>query len=361
METKPIFLLIIVLIFTSFENQIEDYVCKPCELSCDELTFSKPGICPHCKMKLIKKSDLEKKLVLNEINIQNGSGEFLIDGGNQNKDKTIKVFYHKPKNYQPESQILIVVPGAGRNGDSYRDAWISASEKYGILILSPMYSEKEFGFGAYHMCGLMYDLNLKNNIEYVKNSNIVKLKEDGFTFKVNSNPEKWIFNDFDRIFDLVVDALGATQTQYDLFGHSAGGQILHRMAIFQQNSKANRILASNSGFYTLPDFESELPFGIKNTKLTEQDLKSSFRKKLILCIGELDNEHEKGGTLLRSVSADKQGKHRLERGKFFFNEAKTKAKKMNLEFNWELKITPNIGHNHRKMGASAAEFLYKKQ
>ena len=88
----------------------------------------------------------EKELVLNQINIQEGSGEFLIEGGKAKKDKTVKIFYHKPKNYRANSKFLMVIPGAGRNGDSYRDAWIDESEKYSLLILSPMYQESQYGF-----------------------------------------------------------------------------------------------------------------------------------------------------------------------------------------------------------------------
>ncbi len=113
--------LVIAIFFFSCKNEKAEYVCKPCDLSCDDLTFSKPGICPHCKMELIKKSELipEKKLIINEIEIQTGPGFFLIESGNEKQNKIIKVFYHKPKNFRPDSKILLVIPGAGRNGDSY--------------------------------------------------------------------------------------------------------------------------------------------------------------------------------------------------------------------------------------------------
>ncbi len=357
---KLIFL--ISLFILSCKNKQGDYVCNPCDLSCDELSFSEPGICPHCDMALIKKNDLTKKkqLVLNEVVIQEGSGEFLIDGGLGKEKKPIKVFYHKPKNYTKDSEILLVIPGAGRNGDSYRDAWIEESEKYSVLILSPMYPENEYPFEDYHLCGLISNLNLKNSITRIDNTNMVNLDEDNFNFTVNLNRNKWIFNDFDRIFDLVVNKLGSNQTQYDAFGHSAGGQILHRLAVCAISSKVNRILASNSGFYTLPDFDTELPFGIKNTPISKEDLKASFKRNLVLFIGELDNESETGGTLLRSHSADLQGLHRLERAKFFFHQSKSIAEKMEYDFNWKLEIIPNIGHNHSKMGDTAAKYLYGK-
>ncbi len=353
------YLVIIASLSSCKENQ-EGYVCPPCDSSCDSLTFSSDGKCPHCDMQLIKLGALNKTgdLVINEINIQTGSGEFLIEGGVGHKEKVIKIYYHKPKTFQPQSRILIVIPGSGRNGDSYRDSWKEESEKYGVLILAPMYPESEYGFGDYHLGGLMYDLALEESVTYVENSNQVILDEESFSFKVNANADEWIFNDFDRLFESVIIAIGSEQTEYDIFGHSAGGQILHRFAIFQPNSKANRIVASNSGSYTLPDFSSGLPFGVKNTPLTEAKLGSSFKKHLVLFIGELDNEDEKGGLLLRSPSVDKQGLHRLARGRFFYNETKTTADKLGFDFNWELVIIPNVGHNYRQMGNAAGDFLY---
>ncbi len=353
-------LLFVCLTFFSCKNKHGDYVCTPCDLSCDELSFSEPGMCPHCDMALIKKSDLkqQKELVLNEVNIHEGSGAFLIEGNQGKTNKPIKVYYNKPKNFNADSKILMVIPGAGRNGDSYRDAWIDISEKYSVLILSPMYAEKNYPFEDYHLCGIMDNLNLKNSITRIESTNMVTLNENTFDFTVNPNKNEWIFNDFDRIFDLTVNQLKSNQTQYDAFGHSAGGQILHRLAVLASSTKVNQILASNSGFYTLPNVNITLPFGLKETGLTKEDLKKSFKRKLILFIGELDNETETGGTLLRSKSADVQGLHRLERAKYFFKTSKAIAKEMQCDFNWSMEVIPYVGHDHQKMGKAAGKYLY---
>ncbi|MDO1451081.1 hypothetical protein Q0590_32705 [Rhodocytophaga aerolata] len=312
-------------------------------------------------MKLIKKSDLkeEKELVLNLIHIQEGSGEFLIEGGKSNKDRPIQVFYHRPKNYGAHSKILMVIPGAGRNADSYRDAWIEESEKYSLLILSPLYQESEYGFEDYHLCGLIKGSNLKNSIDYVEGTNIAKLDEEKVNFKFNPNSDEWIFNDFDRIFDLAVKALNSKQIKYDIFGHSAGGHILHRLALFQKSSKTNIILASNASFYTLPSFDYRFPFGLKDSSIDREALKNAFRRKLVVFLGELDNENETGGTLLRSKSADQQGFHRLARGNFFFKHAKEMAAAFDFEFNWQIKTIPGVGHNHQLMGDAAGKYLYE--
>lgn len=342
------------------QSKENTYLCNPCELSCDILIFHQPGKCPHCGMQLISKVELHKydDLVVNEIKIENGSGQYLIEGGKGYQDKVIRVYYHRPQNFTPDSPILLVIPGSGRDADEYRDSWIKASEKYGLLILSPKYAEQEYNFGAYHLGGVLHSMNLKSCITRKENSNIVELDEPNFRYEINSNEEEWIFNDFDRLFDGAVAAIGSSQTMYDIFGHSAGGQILHRMVLFHPHSKANRILASNSGFYTMPDHKSEMPFGLEQTPVNVQELKSSFGNKLVLFLGELDNENESGGLLLRSPTVDKQGLHRLARGKYFYKEGKLKAERMNTPFNWKLEVIPNTGHDFRKMGAAAAEYLY---
>ncbi len=354
-------ILLLVSLLFACQSTSEEYVCTPCHQSCDELTFKAAGTCPHCGMKLIKKSELQQAapLILNDVQLNTGSGVFELEGGPGREGKSIQVFYHKPESFSKDSKILLVIPGAGRNGDSYRDAWIEESEKYSVLILSPMYAEEDYAFEDYHLCGLIRDVNLREVVEYEENSNRVKLDETQLQFQVNTEAQDWIFGDFDRIFDRVVAATQSTQTEYDVFGHSAGGQILHRFTIFYPQSKANRILAGNSGFYTLPTAEAKLPFGTQGIDLPKSQLELAFGKKLVLFLGELDNENEQGGTLLRSTSADQQGLHRLARGVYFYETAKNIAQELGVSYEWKIEVVPQIGHDHRKMGDAAAKFLYE--
>ncbi|MEX0291172.1 MAG: hypothetical protein AB3N14_18865 [Flavobacteriaceae bacterium] len=353
---------VLLLLLTGCQEKKGEFVCKPCGLECDQLSFAEAGTCPHCNMPLVKQADLQqdRNLKINKVVLRKGSGSFRLDGGPFKPEKTIEVFYYKPDNFNAHSQILIVVPGAGRNGDSYRDAWIPEAENYNLLVLAPSYSEADYSFEDYHLGGILSELNLENNIKFLDNSNIVELEEEGLDFRINPDQASMIFPDFDRIFDEVVSTLKGSQKSYDIFGHSAGGQILHRMALFYPHSKAKHIIASNAGFYTLPDFETELPFGIKATQLTDESLKKTFSTSLILLIGELDNAEETGGTLLRSRTADIQGLHRLSRGKFFYDTASQKAAALKTPFNWRLEIVPQVGHDHEKMGDHAAKLLYKK-
>lgn len=332
----------------SCPNKTIEYVCKPCDLPCDKMTFNQPGICPHCTMDLIKKSELipEKELIVNEIAIQNGSGKFLIEGGFQ-KEKTISIHYYKPENLKPESQTILVLPGAGRNGDDYRDAWIEQAEKYTILVLSLEYSETHYpGISNFNLAGMISDVVLNKERTGVD------------SFKISQNTNEWIYNDFDRIYDVVKAELNLNLDSYDMFGHSAGGQILHRFAIFKPQHKANRILASNSGWYTVPtDFDS-FPVGLKDINSSAKEI--DFTSNLILFLGEKDDAHETRGHLRRSPEVDKQGLHRLARGKYFYSESKKIASELGTKYNWSLEIIPSIGHDYREMSNAAADFLYKK-
>jgi len=349
------------LIGCSSDNQ-GDFVCPPCDQSCDQLSFNEAGKCPHCHMELIHRDELTmEELVLNQIIFKQGSGAFLIEGADFRPEATIKVYYHQPQNYSADSPIVLVIPGAGRNADSYRDAWIEKSEQYGVFIVAPMYDDEQYTFEDYHLGGLIKETNLDQSVQFSDTSNQVFLDESQWQATLNHNRDQWLFQDFDRIFQLTKAALGNNQERYDLFGHSAGGHILHRLVLFHDSPFVNRILASNASFYTLPDDQTTFPFGLKGTDLNQANLSRSFAQKLVVFLGAQDNDQEKGGTFLRSETADKQGLHRLARGKHFFNSARTLSDSLAIEFNWQLHIVPNVGHNQALMAQAAADLLYANQ
>ncbi|KGJ90514.1 alpha/beta hydrolase [Thalassotalea sp. ND16A] len=295
------------------------------------------------------------------VDIQAGSGSFSMKGGKQHENYTINVFYHKPKGFNESSPILMVIPGAGRNADDYRDSWVASSEKYNALILSPSYKEEDYNFAAYHLGGIVKNMKFlkEPRMEKYNKRMVFKIEDEDISFDRNYHSDSFIFKDMDRIFDHAVMALATPQKQYDIFGHSAGGQIAHRLAVFNPNSKVNRILAANSGSYTVPSFAQKLPFGTQDALLSKSHFEKAFAEKLVLFIGEKDNENETGGMLLHSPAVNKQGLHRLARAQYFYKNSKIMASTLELKFNWQLKIIPNIGHNYRLMGQAAATYLYE--
>lgn len=276
-----------------------------------------------------------------------GSGKFSVTGAAGYAEKEILVHYHVPKSINVNSRVLIVVPGAGRNGDSYRDSWIKASEKFNVVILSPSYSEEKYpGFWNYNIGGMLSD---------VKASKAKGVE----SFKIVKNPKEWIYNDFDEIFEAAKARFNLTTGKYDMFGHSAGGQVLHRLALFDVENKANVIIAANSGWYTVPDDDQTFPYGVGDLGFTNDFYRSAFGKKLVVFLGEKDDENERRGDLTRSVEIDRQGTHRLARGKNFFNNAQRFARNMGAKLNWSIEIIAGVGHDKNLMGEAAAEYLYR--
>lgn len=288
------------------------------------------------------------ELAANEI-INLGSGKFTIEGGKGHTEKKIDIYYHLPVSHNENTRVLIVIPGAGRNGWSYRDSWVEASEKYNVLILSPSYSEKFYPrFWNYNIGRMLSDVKIN------------KAKSAIESYTVVSDPNEWIFSDFDRIFNHSISELSLTAKKYDMFGHSAGGQILHRFALFEAKNKANRILASNSGWYTVPTFNEDFPYGLGKGVSSQETIRPAFKSKLTVFLGELDNEHETRGHLVRNPQLDIQGTYRLSRGKHFFKKSKELASSLNVKYNWNMHIVPGVGHDYKNMGKAAAKYLYSE-
>jgi len=353
-------LLGLLIVLSSCTSTTEYYVCPPCDQACDTLTFAGPGTCPHCQMALVPVRSLmpPEHIRVEDIQIEPGSGSFWIPGGPAHPNAPVRVFYYYPPDFSNTSRILVVIPGAGRDADEYRDAWIKAADRHDVLVLAPQYSEQAYPFEDYHMAGWMQDVSLEEAVTFVPGSNIARLDESVLSYTVNQDRNTWLFADFDRLFSLVQEITASTQSQYDLFGHSTGGQILHRLAISYPSDKVDRIVAANSGFYTIPDTSLTLPFGLKGLQVPEQVIRDAYQRNQVLLLGELDNARETGGTLLRSPTADQQGLHRLARGRYYYQQAQQSAGRSGVSLQWEKVEVPEVGHDFRKMSRAAAKYLY---
>ncbi|MCJ8270317.1 MAG: hypothetical protein MJK04_13060 [Psychrosphaera sp.] len=279
--------------------------------------------------------------------ISTGTGAYIMPGGLGHEEKQIKVFYHKPKNFTANSRVLIVLPGAGRSGRSYLRSWEKASEQHSLLVLSLKYDIKYYPeFWEYNIAGMVTDVKLNAAETEIVSHTAVK------------NPTDWIYSDFDRIFDDVIGKLKMNAKVYDMFGHSAGSQVLQRLTLFGLSDKVNRMLAANSGWYTMLDFEQPFPFGLKDAVVTKDQVKAAFQAKLILYLGEQDNKNETRGDLATGPYIDLQGDSRFTRGQHFFKHAKATAKKLGVTFNWKMVFVPGIGHSQKKISVPAADYLY---
>ena len=87
-------------------------------------------------------------------------------------------------------------------------------------------------------------------------------------------------------------------------------------------------------------------------------LPRSLARRLVILVGEEDDRGETRGTLLRSPTVDRQGLSRLERARTFHATGEALARRMGVDFGWELQVVPGVGHDFAAMGDAAAARLY---
>ena len=321
----------------------------------DDVLFEAPGRCPDCGMTLAPK--IESDLGFEPKVLSPGAGLFEIAGGRGRINDRIKVHYYLPGGLQSDSRVLLIVPGAGRNSYEYRNEWLEVARKKNILIAALGYPEDKYDFAAYHMGGVMKNLTIENLPADI--SGVIRLNDDDIKFDTNTDKKDWLFGDFDRLFVLLRTMTGLTNDRYDIFGHSAGAQILHRPALFHPKSHADTIVAANAGFYTLPDFTRPPPTGLDGTGITKAGLVDAFTTNLTLLLGENDDSEDAGGILLRTPTIDEQGQGRLSRGRYFYKTGQEQAAVLDAPFHWRLETVPGVGHNFRAMSRAAHDILYR--
>lgn len=264
--------------------------------------------------------------------IEPGRGVFTFNGYPPLADRPVRVFYVAPPN-PSSAEILVVMHGLGRDGESYRADWEKLVEDRNVLVLVPEFSDELYpGSSSYNSGNVVDD---------------------------NGDPrpqEQWSFHIVEALFDSVVRELGSDERDYALFGHSAGAQFVHRFVQFMPEHRARVAVAANAGWYTQPGDAEPFPYGLDGAPLKQGDLGSAFASNLVVLLGadDVDPDDE---SLRRDEQSDKQGRNRLERGFTFYRVSRETAAKESLPFRWRLNVVPGVAHSHGDAAAAAAPLL----
>ena len=268
------------------------------------------------------------------MSLPSGPSSFTITDSAAEPDQPVTIYTWKPEDFTPETPILIALHGYKRNADRYRDDWIPHAEALGALLLAPEFSQAAFpGPRAYEV------------------GNMRTMDRRGFLPR-----ERWSYGLVERLFDQAREMTGSKREGYWLYGHSAGGQFVHRLALFQDNARFDVAIAANAGAYTLARPGERFPYGLDRIPDLEDVQAESFRRPLVVMVGEKDTDVT-NAMLLRSEEAMRQGPHRHARGLYFHSDAEQEAKRMMLPFRWQLVSVPDVGHSNRGMARAAAAWL----
>ena len=260
-----------------------------------------------------------------------GAGSFRFA---EHPGRPLTVRYYRPPRLSEASPVVFVMHGVKRDAENYRDNWMATAERFGFLLLCPEFARADSPGRAAYQLGNMVD-------------------EAG-----GSLPEEgWTFGVVERLFDLVKATTGNTSERYGIYGHSAGGQFVHRLALFLPGARFATAVAANTGWYTMPTLEGKrFPYGMRGSASTPEGLKRAFGKRLVILLGEQDTDAE-DPFLRRSKGARRQGRNRFERGQTFFATAEEEAAGLGVPLNWTLETVPGAAHFDGLMMPAAARLL----
>jgi hypothetical protein len=236
-------------------------------------------------------------------------------------DTPMVVFTYRPAGCS-DPALLMVFHGITRNAQSYRDYTRALADRLCLLVVAPVLEESAFPGWRYQRGGI------------VKNAEVQDRRD-------------WTGN---VIIDLVawVREQEGRPIAYSLFGHSAGGQFLDRLAAFVP-TEARRIVVANAGNYVFPSLKVDAPYGLGKVYSGadgEAALRRYLEQPLTIYLGQADIRDD-----IRNIHPDvlAQGRSRYQRGLNVFNAAKSLAQARDWRFNWRLVELPGVGHDARKM------------
>jgi pimeloyl-ACP methyl ester carboxylesterase len=139
----------------------------------------------------------------------------------------VHVLVQKPIDRKP---TLLVIHGVKRNHEKYFDRAMVLHESIGWGIVAPQFNEKAFpGIASFQHGGV---LSMSGEV---------------------ADTRIWSFKFIGRLLDRLAINRCFRNSSFGIFGHSAGAQFVHRMAIADPDERIKCYFAANAGTYTMID------------------------------------------------------------------------------------------------------------
>lgn len=261
------------------------------------------------------------------------AGSFIFTDVKGNAQKPLTVWYYHPSGFGADSPIVFVMHGMKRNAEHYRDRWATYAQQHGFFLVVPEFSQSLYEGQTYNFGNMA-------------------TKDGKFV-----SEDRWGFSVIEHLFDYIREATNNHSSRYFIYGHSAGGQFVHRMVLFKTDARIRTAIAANPGVYALPSFAAKFPYGLGGSGMTLEQLKMALGKDFVLLIGEKDSD-EKDPHLSKVSEAMAQGKDRLERAHHFSYVAGQQATELGVEFKWRFQTVPGATHRDSQMAAAAMQLLF---
>ncbi|QJR12269.1 hypothetical protein DSM104443_03354 [Usitatibacter rugosus] len=249
--------------------------------------------------------------------------------------RPLVIHTYRPASHGPDDPVVLVQHGINRNGDDYRDFWIDAAERHRLLIVAPTFPAEAFpGPESY------------NNGLVVGEGGAIRARE------------QWLYGIPVRVIGALRAAGVTRRPKVRLFGHSAGGQFVHRLMAVEPHDAFEAVAPANSGWYTLPTLDRPFPEGLGGLGLGSPDLARWFAYPMVILAGDRDVDVN-DANLPRDPKALAQGPTRYARSGYFHDFAQREAARLGLEFRWKRVTVPGVAHDGAAMSRAAAAMWFE--
>lgn len=258
---------------------------------------------------------------------------FIFNGYEPLKDKPVTVFYQIPKNGNMKTMpVLFIFPGESRDADTHLQLFSSWANSKGVMLFALQYSTDLY----------------PTTTEYILGGMNTRQSSNGLLPR-----EQWNFNFVESLFGEIVRFTQGSQTTYDMWGHSAGAQFVHRYVTFMPDAHIGKAVACNSGWYTMPDLSVEFPYGLRKVSSADGELqKKALSRKLYVYVGGADTST---AGLNDNEGSMAQGKNRNERGRYYYQQSQQLAKQLGYSFGWSFAEVPGVGHDPSGMAQGSRQ------
>jgi poly(3-hydroxybutyrate) depolymerase len=248
-------------------------------------------------------------------------------------DQPLLLHGARPHRYDSDTPILIVHHGVGRNGRDYRDYWLRLVDEIGILAIAIEFTEAAFPDYLWYHFGNRHDANGTPNPR-----------------------ERWTYGIDERLFTALRDQGLTDRQRYGLFGHSAGGQFVHRMLSFGFRDRVAVAVSANAGTYAMPDLTTVWPFGLGETGVEPHSLRQLIEFPITVMTGTRDTKTT-GRFFPKGPRSMLQGATRHERAHNYVRAGHAMAEALQTRCSWTVIDVPDVGHDGERMSVAAAPIV----
>jgi len=248
-------------------------------------------------------------------------------------DRPLTLHAACPRGFGARTPVLLVHHGVGRNGAAYRDYWMKLVDAAGILAIAIEFSEAHFPEHLWYHFGNLHDRH------------------------GTANPRaQWTYGIDARLFDALRAQGATTRERYGVFGHSAGGQFVHRMLSFGFRERVAVAVSANAGTYAMPDLDIAWPFGLGETEVDPAALRSLLGFPITVLAGTHDTKTT-GRFFPKGPRSMRQGPTRHARAHSYIASGHAAARTLQTTCAWTVIDVPGVGHDGERMSVAAAPII----